>query len=66
MRRDTANGDFQMKFSYRDTSGIPGPETQIRYRYADANTLGLLRIFPTAFRVEPSIPKTPKSGGICG
>jgi RHS repeat-associated protein len=51
MRRDTANADFQMKFSYRDTSGTPGPETQIRYRYADTNNTGMLRIFPTSFRV---------------
>jgi hypothetical protein len=50
-RRDTANADVQMKFSYRDTSGTPGPEAQVNYRYADGNNIGLLRIFPTSFRV---------------
>ena len=32
VRCDLANANFQMKFSYRDTSGIPGPEAQVLFR----------------------------------
>jgi RHS repeat-associated protein len=52
MRRDTANGDFQMKFSYRDTSSIPGPEMQLRFRQPDGSNFGVVRLWPTSFNVS--------------
>ena len=47
MRHDTANADFQMKFSYRDTSGTPGPEAQVLFRYTASNNNAILRMFPS-------------------
>ena len=52
MRRDTANGDFQMKFSYRDTSSIPGPEMQLRFRQPDGSNFAVVRLWPTSFNVS--------------
>ena len=52
MRRDTANADFQMKFSYRDDSAIPGPWGQVRYRYADSSNFGYLVLYPASFTLR--------------
>ncbi|NLV46078.1 MAG: RHS repeat-associated core domain-containing protein [Candidatus Hydrogenedentes bacterium] len=52
MRRDTANGDFQMKFSYRDTSPISGPWGQLRFRYVDGNNFGYLTLYPGSFSLS--------------
>jgi len=52
VRRDMANADFQMKFTYRDTGGVSGPEAQIQYRSADGGNCGLLRLTRTACRVS--------------
>ncbi len=52
MRRDTANGDFQMKFSYRDTSPISGPWGQLRFRYVDDNNFGYLTLYPGSFSLS--------------
>ncbi len=52
MRRDTANGDFQMKFSYRDTSPISGPWGQLRFRYVDSNNFGYLTLYPGSFSLS--------------
>ena len=49
MRRDTANADFQMKFSYRDTSAIPGPWGQVRFRYGDSSNFGYFTMYPASF-----------------
>ena len=46
MRRDTTNGDFQMKFSYRDTSATRGPWAQVRFRHADSNNYPYLTLTP--------------------
>ncbi len=49
MRRDTANADFQMKFSYRDASAIPGPWGQVRFRYGDSSNFGYFTMYPASF-----------------
>ena len=61
MRKDTASTDFQMKFSYRDTSGTPGPWAQARFRYADGNNFAFLTLYPTSFGLSEK-----RSGTVVG